>query len=426
MPDGPGATGPGLGREPGAQGLGIGRGPGAAVTGVGLFTPAGADAATTWETVRAGKPTAALEERHGLRYLACRAPELPGDPGRAVTARRPDRSALLGLVAAREALADAGLDPAGWDGARVGVVVGVGAGGVLTFEAQHEVLRTDGPGDMSPFAVPGALPNGIAGQLAVEFGIRGPSAAVTTACAAGATAIGVALDLLALGRCDVVLAGGAEASLSPFYIAGFDRLRALSHRFDDPAGGLRPFDRDREGFVMAEGAGFLVLERPADAAARGAGARALITGYGATSDAHHVVAPRPDGSGLAAAVRGALAEAGAAPGEVDLVNAHGTGTPRGDAVEAAALAALFPHWPPVTSTKGVTGHLLGAAGAVEAALTVLSLAEDTVPPTANFAEPGEGIDLDVPTTARGARLRLAVSTSVGFGGHNAALVITAP
>lgn len=401
-------------------------GSGAAVTGVGLFTPAGADAATTWEAVRAGKSTAVLEERDGLRHLVCRAPELPAGPGRSVAARRPDRSALLALVAAREALADAGLDPAGPDGARVGVVVGIGAAGVLTFEAQREVLRTDGPGDMSAFAVPGALPNGVAGQLAVEFGIRGPSSAVTTACAAGATAIGTALDLLALGRCDVVLAGGTEASLTPFYLAGFDRLRALSRRFHDPAGGLRPFDRDREGFVMGEGAGFLVLERPADAAARGAGVRGLVTGYGATSDAHHVVAPRPDGSGLTAAVRGALAEAGAAPGDVDLVNAHGTGTPLGDAVEAAALAALLPHRPPVTSTKGVTGHLLGAAGAVEAALTVLSLAQGTVPPTANFAEPGEGIDLDVPTTARDSRLRLALSTSVGFGGHNAALVFAAP
>ncbi|MCX4980731.1 beta-ketoacyl synthase [Streptomyces sp. NBC_00572] len=403
-----------------------GPGCGAAVTGVGLFTPAGADRATTWETVRVGKPTAALEERDGLTYLACRAPGLPEDFGRAAAARRPDRSAALALCAAREALADAGLDPGGWDGARVAVVAGIGAGGVLTYEAQRGVLGTDGPGDMSPFAVPGALPNAVAAQLAVEFGVRGPSMAVTTACAAGATAIGVGLDLLALGRCDLVLVGGAEASLSPFYIAGFDRLRALSRRFHDPAGGLRPFDVDRSGFVMAEGAGFLVLERPADAAARGVRPRALISGYGATSDAHHVVAPRPDGSGLTAAVRGALAEAGAAPGDVDLVNAHGTGTPRGDAVEAAALAALLPHRPPVTSTKGVTGHLLGAAGAVEAALTVLSIAEGTVPPTANFTEPGEGIDLDVPTTARSALLRLAVSTSVGFGGHNAALVITAP
>ncbi|MFF3836563.1 beta-ketoacyl-[acyl-carrier-protein] synthase family protein [Streptomyces sp. NPDC001930] len=408
------------------RGGGPGPGRGAAVTGVGLFTPAGADRATTWETVRVGKPTSVREERDGLTYLACRAPEPPGGLGRAAVARRPDRSAALALCAAREALADAGLDPGGWDGARVGVVVGIGAGGVLTYEAQREVLRTDGPGDMSSFAVPGALPNAVAAQLAVEFGVRGPSLAVTTACAAGASAIGVALDLLALGRCDLVLVGGSEASLSPFYIAGFDRLRALSRRFHDPAGGLRPFDVDRSGFVMAEGAGFLVLERPADAAARRARPRALISGYGATSDAHHVVAPRPDGSGLTAAVRGALAEAGASPGDVDLVNAHGTGTPRGDAVEAAVLAELLPHRPPVTSTKGVTGHLLGAAGAVEAVLTVLSVEEGTVPPTANFAEPGEGIDLDVPTTARTARLRLAVSTSVGFGGHNAALVITAP
>ncbi|MFD8008797.1 beta-ketoacyl-[acyl-carrier-protein] synthase family protein [Streptomyces sp. NPDC058955] len=401
-----------------------GTGAGIAVTGIGLFTPAGADRATTWEAVRAGKSTAVLGDAGGVPFVACRAPE-PRVPKGAV-ARRPDRAALFALSAAGEALADAGLTEAVRDGVRTGVVVGTGAGGVETYERELAVLRTGGPRDLSPFAVPGALPNGVAGQLAVEFGLRGPSLAVATACAAGASALGVALDLLAAGRCDVVLAGGAEAGLTPFYVAGFDRLRALSHRFHDPAGASRPFDAARDGFVMGEGAGFLVLERAADAAARGAGVRALISGYGAASDAHHVVAPRPDGAGLRAAVREALAEAGREPADVDLVNAHATGTPLGDRVEASVLAALFPHRPPVTSTKGVTGHLLGAAGAVEAALTVLSVAHGTVPPTANLAEVGEDITLDVPTTVRAARIRTAVSTSVGFGGHNAALVVTAP
>ncbi|MEU5217343.1 beta-ketoacyl-[acyl-carrier-protein] synthase family protein [Streptomyces sp. NPDC020807] len=407
-----------------APGSGRSRGAGIAVTGVGLFTPAGPDRATTWEAVRTGKPTAVLADADGVPFVACRAPEPPVPRG--AKARRPDRSALLALCAAGEALADAGLTDRARDGVRTGVVVGTGTGGATTYERELAVLRADGPRDLSSFAVPAALPNGVAGQLAVEFGLRGPSLAVATACAAGASAIGIALGLLATGRCDVVLAGGAESSLTPFYVAGFDRLRALSHRFHDPAGASRPFDAGRDGFVMGEGAGFLVLERAADAAARGAAVRALIAGYGETSDAHHVVAPRPDGEGLRTAVRLALAEAAREPGDVDLVNAHGTGTPLGDRVEAAVLSSLLPHRPPVTSTKGVTGHLLGAAGAVEAALTVLSLGEGTVPPTANFAEPGEGIDLDVPTTARAARLRTAVSTSVGFGGHNAALVVTTP
>ncbi len=401
-----------------------GAGAGIAVTGIGLFTPAGADTATTWEAVCAGKPAAVLDEAGGVPFVACRAPEPPVPRG--AVSRRPDRAALFALCAAGEALADAGLTEAARDGARTGVVVGTGAGGAETYERELAVLRADGPRDLSPFAVPGALPNGVAGQLAVAFGLRGPSLAVATACAAGASALGVAVDLLAAGRCDVVLAGGAEASLTPFYVAGFDRLRALSHRFDDPAGASRPFDAARDGFVMGEGAGFLVLERAADAAARGARVRALVAGYGAASDAHHVVAPRPDGAGLRAAVREALAEAGRAPADVDLVNAHATGTPLGDRVEAAALAALFPHRPPVTSTKGVTGHLLGAAGAVEAALTVLSVAHGTVPPTANLAEADEHITLDLPTTERAARIRTAVSTSVGFGGHNTALVVTAP
>ncbi|MBD0708037.1 MULTISPECIES: beta-ketoacyl-[acyl-carrier-protein] synthase family protein [unclassified Streptomyces] len=404
-----------------------------AVTGIGLFTPAGGDRETTWETVRAGKQTAGVEEWEGLRYLTCRAPAFPGSPAGPAASRRPDRSAGLALCAAREALADAGFahgSPGGpWgvaaDPARVGVVAGIGVGPVLTYEEQRGLLGRGGPWGMSPYAVPGALPNAVAAQLSVEFGARGPSMTVTTACAAGATAIGTALDLLTLGRCDVVLAGGTDAPLSPYYLAGFDRLGALSRRFHDPGGGLRPFDVDRSGFVMGEGAGFLVLERPADAAARGARVRALVRGYGATSDAHHLVAPRPDGEGLSEAVLNALSEAGATPSDVTLVNAHGTGTPLGDAAEAKVLASLLPHHPPVTSTKGVTGHLLGAAGAVEAALTVLSVEESTIPPTANHTEPGEGITLNIPTATGPTRPGLAVSTSVGFGGHNAALVFGA-
>ncbi|MER7849948.1 beta-ketoacyl-[acyl-carrier-protein] synthase family protein [Kitasatospora sp. NPDC096077] len=401
---------------------------GAAVTGVGLLTPAGPTRESTWERVCVGKPTSVLARQDGLTFLACRAPADHGGAlhaglGRAA-ARRPDRSSVFALHAAREAILDSGLDPAHWDGARVGVVAGIGGGACLTYDRELAALQSGGPDDMSPFAVPSALPNSIAGQLAIEFNIRNTAMAVATACASGTTAIGIALDLLTLDRCDVVLVGGAEACLNPFYIAGFDRLNALSHRFHDPSGAPRPFDSLRDGFVMAEGAGFLVLERPQDARARQAHVRGVIAGYGAVSDAHHVVAPRPDGSSMTAAIRAALADAGAAPCDVDLVNAHATGTPLGDTVEASAIAATLPHLPPVTANKGVLGHMMAAAGAVEAALTVLSLEYGTIPPTANLAEPGPEVAINLRTTGSDARMRLALSTSAGFGGHNGALAIT--
>lgn len=274
---------------------------------------------------------------------------------------------------------------------------------------------------MSAFSVPSSLASSLAAQLSIRFNATGPSFTVNTACASGATAIATALDLLALDRCDIAIAGGAEAPLTPFYVAGFDRLHALSHRFDDPAGASRPFDKDRDGFVMAEGAGMVVLERHRDARTRGARVRARVVGCGATSDAYHVVKPHPGGEGLAAAIRSALATASAAPEDVSHVNAHGSGTPLGDRVEAAVLASLLPHRPPITSNKGVIGHLLGAAGAVEAALTVLLIEDRLVPPTANLATPSPDIDLDLATTCRPAPLDLALSISIGFGGHNTVL-----
>ncbi|GAA0700568.1 beta-ketoacyl-[acyl-carrier-protein] synthase family protein [Kitasatospora atroaurantiaca] len=396
------------------------------VTGVGLVTPAGDGRDATWERVCKGLPTTVLEQAAHSAYLACRVP--PFDPQRLGRARsrRPDRCTQFALLAAQEALADAGLDPQAWDGARVAVIMGSGVCGAETYEREHRVLLESGPQDVSPYAVPSSLANSLAAQLAIEFRATGTSFTVNTACASGATAVGLARDLLALDRCDIALVGGSEAAVTPFFLAGFDRLGALSRRYDDPAGALRPFDAGRDGFVMGEGAGMLVLERAADALARGARVRARIVGYGASSDAHHVVAPHPEGAGIAAAVRAALADAGAGPAEVAHVNAHGTGTARGDSIEAAALAALLPHQPSVTSTKGVTGHLLGAAGAVEAALTVLTVEQGLVPPTANLTDLAPDIDLDVPTECRPERPALALSTSVGFGGQNAALLVAAP
>ncbi|MFJ5273674.1 beta-ketoacyl-[acyl-carrier-protein] synthase family protein [Streptomyces sp. NPDC088358] len=396
------------------------------VTGLGLVTPAGDGWVPGWERVCKGLPTAVLagEQETFPAHLACRVGGF--DPVRlgGARARRPDRCAQLALLAAREALADARLDPARWDGARVAVIVGSGTGGAQTLESEHRALLAAGPQDMSPYAVPAALGNSLAAQLTIEFAASGASCTVNTACASGATALGMARDLLILDRCDIVLAGGADAAITPFYVAGFDRIGALSHRFDDPTGAPRAFDRRRDGFVIGEGAGMLVLERPADARARGARTRARITGFGASSDAHHVVRPHPDGTGVGTAVREALAQAGASARDVTHVNAHGTGTPAGDRAEAAVLAGLFPHRPPVTSTKPVTGHLLGAAGAVEAAFTVLAVEQGLVPPTANLEEPDPAIDLDIPTGSRPGRLGLALSLSVGFGGQNAVLAVS--
>ncbi|MDH6575407.1 beta-ketoacyl-[acyl-carrier-protein] synthase family protein [Kitasatospora sp. MAP5-34] len=395
------------------------------VTGVGLMTPAGDGWAASWERVCKGVPTADLvpQSQSYPTHLACRVPGFePSRLGRA-RARRPDRCTELALLAAFDALADSSLESSSWDGARVAVVLGSGLAGGLTHEAEHRVLLADGAQNLSPMSVPSSIANSLTAQLSIELGATGVSFTVNTACASGATAVGAAVDLLRLGRCDIAVAGGADAPITPYYVAGFDRLHAMSHRFDDPSGGLRPFDVDRDGFVIGEGAGVLILERVSDARARGARVRARILGHGSSSDAHHVVKPRPDGAGLDAALRAALADSGAAPADVAHVNAHGTGTPLGDRVEAAVLAGLFPHRPSVTSTKAVTGHLLGAAGAVEAVFSVLAVEGGLAPPTANLVTLAPDIELDVPTECRPGPIPLAVSLSAGFGGQNTVLAV---
>ena len=397
-----------------------------AVTGLGLVTPAGIGVAGTWERVCAGIPAADTDpalDGHPVR-ISCRVPGFDAGNllgGRA--SRRSDPFVQFAVIAAREALSDAGLDPLTWDGARVGVVLGCADGGPGTVEAQHDVLRDRGPGRVSPLLLPMQLPNMLAGQLSIEFGATGPSLVVATACASGGTALGVAADLLSLGRCDVVLAGGSEAMVTPLVMAGFARMGALSRRNDDPKGASRPFDVDRDGFVAGEGAGLLVLERAGDAKARRAHVRALLLGHGESADAHHVTAPDPAGRGLEQAIRAALADAGVSPGDVDHVNAHGTSTPANDLTEAQVLQRVLGPRPVVTSTKGVTGHLFGAAGAVEAAFTALSLERGLVPPTANLTVPDPRIHLELATTLTMARPRVAVSISAGFGGQNAALVM---
>ena len=399
-----------------------------AVTGLGLVTSAGIGVAASWDGACAGVSTArrnaALE---GLPVdISCTVPDFV--PGRHVGRRAAlsqDRFTQLAVAAAREAVGDAGLDPRGWDGARVGVVVGCGLGGVSTWERQHRTLLCNGPGEVSALTVPMLVPNIVAGQLAIDLRATGPNLVTATACASGATAIGTAMSLLRDGSCDVVVTGGSEAAVTPLLVTGFAQMGALSRRTAEPAAASRPFDADRDGFVIGEGSGILILEREADARARGAAVRAVLAGYGASADAHHITAPDPTGTGLRRALDAALAAAGVGPDEVDHVNAHGTSTPLNDAAEARALTAALPGRPAVTSTKGVVGHTLGAAGAIEAVFTVLAIQSGLVPPTANLERKDPAIELDVVAGApRRGRIEVAVSNSSGFGGHNAVLVFT--
>jgi 3-oxoacyl-[acyl-carrier-protein] synthase II len=274
--------------------------------------------------------------------------------------------------------------------------------------------------------LPMQLSNMVAGQVSMDLGATGPSMVVATACASGATAIGVARDLLLLDRCDIVITGGSEAMITPLTMAGFAQMGALSRRIGDPRGASRPFDVDRDGFVAGEAAGILVLERSRDALARRARVRARIRGFGASADAHHITAPEPGGRGVTAAIRTALHDAGVGADEIDHVNAHGTSTPLNDVVEARVLGRVLGQRPLVTSTKGVTGHCLGAAGAIEALFTVLAIEHGLVPPTANLTTLDPRVELDVPAKATARRIDLALSTSLGFGGQNAVLVIGAP
>jgi len=400
-----------------------------AVTGLGLVTPAGIGVDASWAGVLAGTGTAATDPSlDGVPVdMSCRVPGFDAEQllGRKAS-RRLDRFVQLALVAAAEAVTDAGLDPATWDGARVGVVMGCGMGGAATWEQQHARMLDSGPTKVSPLLIPMLVPNMVAGHLAIELGALGPNLVTATACASGATAIGVARDLLRAGAADVVLTGGTEAGLTPLSIAGFAQMGALSRRTSDPPSASRPFDADRDGFVAAEAAGVLVLERDADATARGARVRARVSGYGASADAHHITAPDPDGAGAARAMRTAIADAGLAPDDIVHVNAHGTSTPLNDVAEARTVRAVVGDEVSITSTKGVTGHALGAAGAIEAAFTVLTVEHGLVPPTANLDSCDPEVDVDVVAKApREQAVPAAMSNSFGFGGQNAVLVVTA-
>ena len=403
------------------------------ITGVGLATPAGNDPDTFWDTVVAGRAVAApieafSTEDHPITY-ACEVRDF--DPEARFgfkEARRIDRAAQLGLAASadavRSAFGDGGVVGAGIDPARTGVVAGTGIGGLRTLEEQVGLYHERGPRKVSPLLVPMMMANATAGLIGIEWGLTGPNFCVATACAAGANAIGEAGRLVREGACDVVVAGGTECALTPVSLAAFWRMGALSSN-PDPALASRPFDADRDGFVMGEGAAFLILEEAETAVARGATIWGELLGYGRTCDAHHITAPAESGAGAVACMEAALADAGLTPGEVGHVNAHGTSTPLNDAAEAAAITKVFGAGAvPVTSTKGVTGHLIGAAGAVEAVGSLLALRHGLVPPTANHEQRGDGIEVDVVAGApREVAAAPVVSNSFGFGGHNASLVL---
>jgi 3-oxoacyl-[acyl-carrier-protein] synthase II len=398
------------------------------VTGLGAVTPLGGDVATTWQRLLAGEHgcrpiTAFATEGHPVR-IGCEAWEF--EPERWLDRRalhRTDRFTQLAVAAARMAEADARLDVSR-DGDRIGASIATAQGGVASLAACCEGADS---ARIHPSLVTAFMPNMAAGWVSMQLGLRGPVGAPCTACAASAMAIGEGFDAIRLGRADVMLCGGSEAGITPLAVAGFAAMRALSRRNDDPARASRPFDADRDGFVMGEGAAVLVLEEHEHARSRGATIYAELAGYGATSDSFHMTEPDPEGVGQARAIRSALADAALDPDDVDYVNAHASSTGLGDTTETAAIKLALgeakARATPVSSIKGATGHCLGAAGAIEAAATVLVVRDDVVPPTVNYETPDPDCDLDyVPNSARHLRVAVAVSNSFGFGGHNAVLV----
>jgi 3-oxoacyl-[acyl-carrier-protein] synthase II len=397
-----------------------------AVTGLGAITPLGPDVAAFEDGLLNGRSGVHLLDGPEFADLPARLAATVDLTGRLerVEARTLDRVQQVALVAAREAWAHAGTPEV--DPERLAVVVGSGIGGALTILSQDAVLREKGPRRVSPHLVPMLMPNGPAATVGLEIGARAGVHCPVSACASGAEALAYALDLLRSGRADVVVAGGAEACVHPLPLAGFAQMRALSTRHDEPEAASRPYDKGRDGFVLGEGSGILVLETEAHAAARGARVHARLAGAGLASDAHHVTAPDPSGAGAARSIAAALRDAGLGPEDVGHINAHATSTPLGDLAEARAFAtALGSHRPPVTATKSNTGHLLGAAGAVEAIAAVLALRSGVVPAIRNLDDLDDEADVDaVRTVARQHPHEVALSTSFGFGGHDISLVLT--
>jgi len=405
------------------------------VTGVGLVSPLGVGTEATWSSVLAGRSGIGPITRFDASQFATRiAGEVKGfDPLAFVEkkdVKKMDVFIHFAIAAAQFAVDDAGLRVTPDIATRVGVFVASGIGGFQTIEREHRALIEGGPRKISPFFIPSAIINLAAGQVSIRFGAKGPNSATCTACSASAHAVGDAFEIIRRGDADVMIAGGSEAAITPMGIGGFAAMRAMSTRNDEPERASRPFDRDRDGFVMGEGAGVLVLEEYEFARARGARVLAEVVGYGLTSDAYHMTGQPEDGDGAVRVMQMALDKAGVPPAVVDYINAHGTSTPINDPTEVVAIKRCFGDHAArllVSSTKSMTGHLLGAAGGLEAGLAVLALRDQVAPPTVNLDNPEEGCDLDfVPHTRRERAIGYAMSNSFGFGGTNAALLFRNP
>ena len=401
------------------------------VTGMGLLSPLGLNLETSWDGLINGRSgIATITAFDPAPFEAKIAGEVKGfNPDEYVPKKeqkKMDRFIQLSLAATKMALEDSGLQPGDEDKLKIGTITGVGMGGLPFIEIQHDILRDRGPGRISPFFIPSVISNMAAGQISMMYGLKGPNYAVTSACASGAHAIGEAVDFIRQGKCVAMLAGGAEAVVTPMAIGGFAAMRALSTRNDNPTAASRPWDRDRDGFVLAEGAGMLVLEDYEYASQRGARIYAEVVGYGTSSDAYHMTSPSPGGEGASRAMLACFEDGGIRPEQVEYINAHGTSTPAGDELETEAIKRVFGDaarkiW--VSSTKSMTGHTLGAAGAVESVISIMALKTAQVPPTINLDNPSPDCDLDyVPKTARERKMSYVLNNSFGFGGTNCSVL----
>ncbi len=405
-----------------------------AVTGLGLISPVGSDVDSSWQNILAGQSGAATIDFFDASAFSTKfSASVKAFSSEAYfskkEARKMDTFVHYGVAAGMQAISDAGLDVAdGLDLERVGVSIGSGIGGLPNIENQHSALRDGGPRKVSPFFVPSTIINMISGNLSIKYGYKGPNVCTVTACTTGTHNIGDAARFIEYGDADIMIAGGAEMATCPLGLAGFGAARALSTRNDDPVAASRPWDKDRDGFVLGDGAGVLVLEEYEHARARGATIYCEVAGYGMSGDAYHMTLPSESGEGAARCMRLALKNAGLEPNDVDYVNAHGTSTPAGDIAETDAVKSTFGSHSEsllVSSTKSMTGHLLGAAGGIEAVFSVLALRDQVAPPTINLDNPGDGCDLDfVANVKRPAKLNVAMSNSFGFGGTNGTLVFS--
>ncbi|MCM8759788.1 MAG: beta-ketoacyl-ACP synthase II [Candidatus Omnitrophica bacterium] len=404
---------------------------GVVITGLGLVTPVGNEVATTWKNLVEGKsgigPIREFDATNFPTRIAAEVKDFDLGLIDKKSSRRMDKFVQFAIKAAYEAVKDSGISFDNEDTDRVGVIIGAGIGGLRIIEQQHLQLINSGPSRISPLLIPMLIPDMAAGQVAIMFGLKGPNFATVSACASGAHAIAVACELIRTGKMDIVLAGGTESCITPLGLAGFCSMRALSERNEEPEKASRPFDAKRDGFVMGEGSGIVVMESMEHARARGARIYAKMLGYGMSCDAYHITAPDPEGVGASLCMKYAIEDAGILPEQIMYINAHGTSTPLNDKSETLAIKKVFGEHAykiPISSNKSMLGHLLGAAGAVEFICTILTMYHGIIPPTINYEVPDPDCDLDyVPNTARKQDVKISISNSFGFGGHNICLCV---